>query len=223
MSAATGLVIHYSRCNDASRNTEWARWLREEHLPSMAEVSGVRAATHWALTPQPTPGMPSVGFSHVMLYELTGEPDAAADRLTEHYVHLQESRQIDPNHCLINVDVLEAHGRWSDKVEPSDALAGHILAYVMCNDPSREAEWNRWNDEVHMPDMLSSDAFSGVSRWRRSPLGAWGAQYLTLYDVGPIGVEEAVKRSAAIMPGLVSAGRKLYCHVGGLTVTLKEA
>ena len=55
------------------------------------------------------------------------------------------------------------------------------------------------------------------------PQGAWGTQYLTLYDVGPIGIDEAVTRSAAIMPNLKNAGRKLDCHVGGLTVTLERA
>ena len=223
MSAATGLVIHFSRCNAPARSAEWSGWVRDEHLSSMEEVQGVRAATHWALTQQPTPGMPSVGFSHVSLYELSGSVKAGAERLAKHYVELQEAGQIDRNHCLMNVDVLEAHGRWAEKPEPTEALIGHILAYVMCNDPQRYAEWDRWNDEVHMPDMLSSDGFAGVSRWRRSPPAAWGTQYLTLYDVGPIGVDEAVARSAAIMPNLKNAGRKLDCHVGGLTVTLERA
>jgi hypothetical protein len=90
----------------------------------------------------------------------------------------------------------------------------------MCNDPRREAEWDRWNDEMHMPDMMDSGAFLGVSRWRRSTRGRHGPQHLTLYDVGPEGVDRAVERSAAVMPGLTAAGRKLDCHVGGLTVTL---
>jgi hypothetical protein len=101
-------------------------------------------------------------------------------------------------------------------------LCGHILAYVLCNDPSREAEWDAWNDDMHMPDMLESEAFSGVSRWRRLPRGDWGTQCLTLYDVGSIGIEEAVRRSAAVMPGIAEAGRKHPCHVGGLTVTLQR-
>jgi hypothetical protein len=92
----------------------------------------------------------------------------------------------------------------------------------MCNDPDpdREREWDRWNDEVHMPDMMASGAFTAVSRWLRQPKDEQGTNYLTLYDVGEGGVGLAVQRSAAVMPGLVKAGRKMDCHVGGLTVTL---
>jgi hypothetical protein len=164
--------------------------------------------------------MPSVGFSHVTIYELAGDVDSVARALDEREKDLRAAGDIDPNHCVMNVDILEAHGRWNQKPEPTDALTGHILAYVMCNDPRREAEWDAWNDEVHMPDMLDSGAFTAVSRWRRRPRGERGTQFLTLYDVGPIGVEQAVERSAGVMPGIVAAGRKLDCHVGGLTVTL---
>ena len=31
---------------------------------------------------------------------------------------------------------------------------------------------------------------------------------------------EAVEKSAAVMPGIAAAGRKLDCHVGAMTVTL---
>lgn len=220
MDTADGLVLHFSRCNAPPRFDEWATWLSDEYLPALRAIDGVRAATHWALTQQPTPGMPSVGFSHVTIFELSGDVDAGASGLLDRAKGLRRSGQVHPNHCVTNVDVLEAHGRWSHKPEPTAALVGHIMAYVACNDPSREAEWDAWNDDVHMPDMLDSDAFTAVSRWRRRPKGEWGTQFLTLYDVGPIGVEAAVERSAAVMPGLVAAGRKLDCHVGGLTVTL---
>jgi hypothetical protein len=197
--------------------------MREGHLPEMSGVEGVRAATHWALTQQPTPGMPSVGFSHVTIYETAEDVDGVARSLQQREEALRDDGEVDPNHCVMNVDVLEAHGRWNQKPAPSDELTGHILAYVMCNDSRREAEWDAWNDDVHMPDMLTSDAFSAVSRWRLRPPHTRRARFLTLYDVGTIGVEKAVERSAAVMPGIVEAGRKLDCHVGGLTVTLTRA
>lgn len=223
MTAATGLVLHFTRCNAPARFTAWVDWNREQHLPAMSEADGVRAATSWALTQQPTPGMPSVGFSHVTIFELTDDVDAGVEALEERAQALRDAREIDPNHCVIAVDALEAHGRFREKPIPTEALTGHILAYVMCNDPAREEQWDAWNDDQHMPDMLASDAFLGVSRWRRRPRGRHGTQFLTLYDVGPIGVDEAVARSAAVMPGIAAAGRKHEGHVGGLTVTLARA
>ena len=74
-----------------------------------------------------------------------------------------------------------------------------------------------------MPDMLASNAFEGVSRWRRVDPSGRRARWLTLYDVGLLGIDEAVARSAAAMPGIVAAGRKHANHVGALTVTLVRA
>ncbi len=220
---ASGLLLHFTRCNAPARSAEWSEWLRARYRPAVAELPGTRSVTCWALTQQPTPGMPSVGFSHLTIHELRGDVDASAQAIEARNDALRESGELHPNHCVTSVDVLEAHGRFRHKPLPNAELKGHILAYVMGNDPRREAEWDAWNDDVHMPDMLDSQAFEGVSRWRRRPRGPAGTQHLTLYDVGAIGLEEAVARSAAVMPGLVAAGRKHETHVGGLTVTLARA
>lgn len=220
---ATALLLTFSRCNAPSRIPAWNTWLRDDHVPALAATPGVRAATHWALSVQPTPGMPSVGFSHITIYELTEDAEATAAALADAERKARESGRLDPNHCVIETDLLVAHGRWNAKPIPTDALTGHIAAFVACNDPRREAEWDVWNDDVHMPDMLASDGFKGVSRWRRLHADGRRARHLTLYDVGPIGVDEAVKRSAAVMPGIAEAGRKHPAHVGALTVTLVRA
>ena len=224
MQPALGLFVVYSRCNDAQRIPEWNRWMIDEHVPAMAGTAGVRAASHWALSVQPTPGMPSVGFSHVSLFEIESEDvRGSGERLLAREQAPRESDALDPNYCVIETDLFEAHGQWNAKPPPSPELTGHIFAQVLTNDPRREAEWDAWNDDVHMPDMLASDAFMGVSRWRRVGGSGRRARWLTLYDVGPIGIEEAVARSAAVMPGIVAAGRKHPTHVGALTVTLVRA
>ena len=220
MSEATGLILHFTRCSAPAHFEEWGTWMEEVHLPDLRGIEGIRAVTAWPLTQQPEPGMPSVGFSDVILIELGGDVSTAVAALRERGEELRELGRIHPSHCLINEDCLEAHGRWNRKPMPSASLKGHILAYVMCNDPRLEQEWDRWNDEIHMPDMMDSGAFTAVSRWLRKPKNERGTNYLTLYDVGEGGVGLAVERSAAVMPGLAKAGRKMDCHVGGLTVTL---
>jgi hypothetical protein len=100
-------------------------------------------------------------------------------------------------------------------------LRGHILTNVLCNDPAREAEWDAWYDEQHVPDMLSCGAFGAMSRWLRTPRRRAGSNFLTLYDVSTETVEEAVQRSAATLAEIVAAGRKHETHAGALTVTLR--
>jgi hypothetical protein len=224
MYAATGLFVVFSRCNAAERIPEWNQWMVKEHVPAMSTTEGVRAGSHWALSEQPTPGMPSVGFSHVSLYEITSRDlGATAGALVDKERRLRKAGNLDPNHSVIEIDVLETHGRWNAKPPPSPHLTGHIFAYVSCNDPGAEDDWDAWNDNIHMPDMLASKAFEGVSRWRRVDPSGRRARWLTLYDVGLPGIDEAVSRSAAAMPGIVAAGRKHPNHVGALTVTLVRA
>src|SRR5215475_15534064 len=67
-----GLVISYTRCNDPGRAQDWSNWYDEVHLPDLVGRGGVWAATRWQLTEPPVPGRPSLGFSHVAIYELEG-------------------------------------------------------------------------------------------------------------------------------------------------------
>ena len=220
MPPATGLVLQSIRCNAAAQSADWLAWLEAVLLPAQRTIAGVRAATLFALRVQPAPWMPSVGFSHMILIETTSPPAPILAALQAAETALREAGRFHRAHGLVAEDTLLAHGRHASKPLPGPELHGHVLAWVMGNDPREEAEWDAWNDAVHMPDMLASAAFTGVSRWVRSPRRGRGTDFLTLYDVGEHGVEVAVEKSAAVMPGLVAAGRKHPGHVGGLTVLL---
>ena len=71
--------------------------------------------------------------------------------------------------------------------------------------------------------MMASEAFSAATRWRRDPRRPLGPDFVTLYDVSLDSIDEAVARSAAVMPGIVAAGRKHPTHTGALTITLVRA
>jgi hypothetical protein len=216
------LLMAFTRCNAPDRLEDWNDWYDEAHVPSLLKA-GADWVTRFELSQQPVPGMPSIGFSHVAIYEFKGEgAEARLDETLRLNMDLQTRREIHPHHCLINVDVLKAHGAAGSKSEPAHDLEGHILAYVMPNQPDRESEWDAWVDSVHLPDMMDSGAFRAGSRWRRRSALAYGANDLTLYDVAGHEIHEAVSRSAAVMPELASRGRKLDCHVGGMSFTVRS-
>jgi hypothetical protein len=167
--------------------------------------------------------MPGLGFTHVTIVELD-EPDvvAQAARVLDRDDALRTEGRGHDAHVVVAAEVFAAHGPHADKPEPSPELRGHILAQVLCSDPAREADWDAWYDEQHVPDMLACGAFGAMTRWVRTPRNRIGANHLTLYDVACDTVEEAVERSAAVMPGIVAAGRKHSCHTGALTLTLRR-
>ena len=184
--------------------------------------AGAQRVEERELTQKPIPGMPSIGFSHVTLLEVEGERDGA-DELLARLDEWQRSSALHPNHSIIGVDAFAAHGRWTERPDPSSELSGHIVAYVGCTEHARLAEWDCWLDEVHVPDMLDSGAFAAATRWARSEPQRFGANHLTLYDVADRPVEDAVALSADALRKCVAAGRKLSCHVGGMVLTLRPS
>lgn len=214
MADPSGLVVLFTRCI-GSDTDGWHGWCEGEHLPGLRELPSVRSATRSAVTPPPTLGGPGLGFTHAELIELVGDVDRASGAVAAALLRAGAP----PQHAVVHGETVVPHGPVV-RPRPDADVTGHVLANVLCADRRSEDEWDRWYDEVHLPDMMATGAFRAGSRWRRERRPAWGAAHLTLYDVGPGPVAEAVDRSAAAMPDLIAAGRKHPRHSGGLTVAL---
>jgi hypothetical protein len=223
MEPTTGLLLVECKCNKPALEAEWEAWYDDVHLPELLDGSGCSVVTRWALSAKPAPGMPGLGFSHVTIYEFAGDAVEQIAALFDRDAQLRDADRIHATHAVVGATTYLAHGPWSAKPEPSAELRGHILANVFANDPRAEAEWDAWYDAEHLPDMMASDAFAAATRWRREPRRAYAPNHITLYDVSLPSIDEAVVRSAAVMPGIVAAGRKHPAHTGALTLTLVPA
>ena len=218
------MLVAYAKCIRAAEEPDWDAWEDDVHLPTACASDGPWVATRFELTARPQPGMPGIGFTHVTIYELDGiDVTVQAARALDADDVLRVDGGMHPAHVTVGADVFRAHGRFGKKPEPSAALRGHILTYVLCNDPTRETEWSAWYDEEHVPDMMSCGAFAALSRWRREPVVRAGPNFLTLYDVATDTVDEAVRRSATTLAEVVAAGRKHETHAGALTLMLRPA
>ena len=211
----TGLLVVYAKCIRAPDEAEWDEWEDDVHVPALCAADGPWVATRFELTARPQPGMPGIGFTHVTIYELDDADVAAqAARTLDADDALRAAGRMHPGARGHRRRRVRAHGPFGVKREPSADLRGHILTNVLCNDPAREAEWDAWYDEQHVPDMLTCGAFRAMSRWERTPRARIGANFLTLYDVATDTVEEAVQRSAVTLAEIVAAGRKHETHAG---------
>jgi hypothetical protein len=219
----TGLLVVYAKCVRVDDEGTWDAWEDDVHLPAQcSRPGGPWAATRFELTARPQPGMPGIGFTHVTIHELDdADVSGQAARTLAVDDRLRAAGRMHPAHATVGADVFAAHGPHGVKAPPSDARAGHILTHVLCTDPARLDEWDRWYDDQHVPDMLGCGAFSSMSRWRRVPGHEVGPNHLTLYDVATDTVEEAVRRSAITLAEVTAAGRKHPTHTGALTVTLR--
>jgi hypothetical protein len=221
-SPAHGLLVVHAKCIRADDEPDWDAWEDDVHLPALCGSGGAWAATRFELTARPQAGMPGIGFTHVTVLELDdADVTSSAARVLAVDDELRAAGRMHPVHATIAAETFVAHGPHGTKPAPAATRTGHILTHVLCTDPTRAGEWDRWYDDVHVPDMLSCGAFSAMSRWRRASPVPMGPNHLTLYDVATPTVEEAVARSAATLAEVVAAGRKHQCHTGGLTVMLR--
>lgn len=217
--------MSFTKCNAGPAEAEWSAWYDDVHLPDLlGERDAPWVATRWAVAPKPAFGGPGLGFTHLTIYEFEGDDLLRkVERFIARDLKLARDGRVHPNHAVFDAQVFQAHGKYGDKAEPSLALRGHIIAYVMSNQPSAEAEWDEWYDREHIPDMIDSGGFSGATRWARQPRNPYGPNHITLYDVAHESIQTAVEMSAAVMPGIIAAGRKHRCHTGGMVLTLEPA
>ena len=210
------LALVATRCARADAADDWASWYRD-HLDDLGADATV-TATRWRLVDAPAPGGPGPGHTHVTRLEFSTPPTESLDALLGRRAELRSAGRIHPAHAEVGLQVWTAHG------EPVEAAGGSfraaITAEVLCTDPAREAEWDRWYDEQHLPDMMATGAFTRGTRWIRHPRPAIGCRHLTVYDIAEGDAATAVAVSAAAMPALIAAGRKHECHAGGPTMAL---
>jgi hypothetical protein len=59
-----------------------------------------------------------------------------------------------------------------------------LLVQVDCADPSRENEFNKWYDEIHLPDMIKAPGLVKATRYLNlSPDTNKRPKYVTLYEI----------------------------------------
>jgi hypothetical protein len=221
-SESRGLVMVMTRPTDFSQEAEWAAWCDDAMIPETGTAAGASVVTRWMVSDRPPGFSPVQGFTHVEFYEVAN-PRHGIDRIVASLDEQRDAGRMHPCHAVVAVDAFRPTGRWNDKAEPSDKLRGHVISYVMTNDPNHEDDWNHWLDNVHVPDMIESGAFVNASRWHRIDPARWGADYLTVYDVELDDLSEAVGKSGAVMPGLLAAGRMFTSHYGGMRAMLAPA
>ncbi len=208
-----------TKCTTVDLAEEWSAWYTDDYLPAL--VGGaVVAATRWCLGGTPAPGGPGPGHSHVSRLDVEGDPAEAARAVRRGVAEMRRGGRIHPAHAETAVDVWAAQGATAPVIDAASPRTAMIVAEVMCTDPAREPEWDAWYDDQHVPDMLSSGAFAAATRWVRVPRRGAGCDHLTVYEVTGFDAAEAVRRSAAAMPGIIAAGRKHECHTGGKTMAL---
>ncbi|MEQ8842822.1 MAG: hypothetical protein RIB98_17720 [Acidimicrobiales bacterium] len=219
--ALADLVLIATKTTRAGEQDAWVEWL----APHAAAHDGAL----WRLLDPARPGLPGAGHSHVLHLpgDRTHDHDHAIATARNTDREAEDRQAVVFHHAEIQRDHWTRAGDGIVVDPPSGEadveVSGLIIAHVLSTDPTRIDEWDDWYETRHLPDMMESGAFVAGTRWRRTKPRTGGANHMTIYETAGIGVDEAIQRSAAIMPGLIADGRKHECHAGGLTWALQRA
>jgi hypothetical protein len=92
--------------------------------------------------------------------------------------------------------------------------ASVLLVMTTCSDPAREEEFNRWYNEVHIPDILSIPHFVAAQRFGRSGRpnpNEPDATYLAIYELDTTDTAAAAKALGEGGRQLAANGRMIDC------------
>ena len=219
MSGIDGLYITFCRCNDPAREPVWDEWFDTVRLPQLMHTGGWARATRWRLT-VPVASSTDLGFSHMTVLEMDG-PDAL-EKIQRAASSAFVPGLLHSHHAALGALALRPVGRWADT--PPLAADAQSLLFISgrCTDPARDAEWNRWYDDVHIPDVLSTGGYHAATRWRLLDPHPAQANDYAIYQ-SRLQADEAYRTMAEGIPPLYAQGRRHPLHTAGIRFTLEPA
>ncbi len=84
---------------------------------------------------------------------------------------------------------------------------GVRLVLTNCTDPSREGEFNRWYDRVHLPDILGAGVATEGLRYQNADSQPGEAAYLAIYEIEREDLDSADQEFASVAQRLTRQGR----------------
>ncbi len=200
-----GVTCVIANLSDLSKEAEFNQWYDTVHIPDVTNPGIFGNTTRYDNLSAAGDASSPRFFT---VYETTHEDPAKAWALNRESPKRLNSGSFDGLQ-VVAAPVFERIG-----AEPAPAggkiTTGVLVVLANCKDPAQEDEFNRWYDEVHIPDVLGTGHFYTASRFRNATADAGPAKYLAIYetaDADPMaaqaGMREKIKPVAA-QPGHVN-------------------
>lgn len=191
------------------REQAFDEWYTAVHVPEVLAVAGVLGGRRLQAADD-IPDGPEHPYRFLAVYDVaSGQAPAVGERLMNDGPALSD-------------DVDGTPAAWfyeeiAPRVATDDAGEGPFDQMVVLTNakPGTDAQFNRWYDEIHVPDVLNTiGGYVGARRFRRVdgvPFNAgnpWG--YMALYDIPKGAIDhchERIKWSRAEREQALAAGR----------------
>jgi hypothetical protein len=208
-----GIRFVLSNCTDPARDVEFNRWYTDVHLP---DILGTGLAAH-ARRYRDVAAAPKDG-RYLAIYEFQREDlEAAGQELSRHAERFTREGRIHPALEVAHRGMWRRIGGEFRSAKSGTARVTGLLAVGSnCSDAAREAEFNAWYNDTHIPDILASRLFHTAYRFETVSAGAWPGRYLALYETD-------AADPAVVAEELVQVYRPRWMKAGRYTDTLQLA
>jgi hypothetical protein len=184
-------------------------WYDEVHIPQILSAQGMRGAQRFELAAtKPLPGVRSLDYGHLALYEIDGDPLPFREEVKR--LLLSGEMEIPqfmnpPFKTLILKPVSEVFE--GAEYDPDCDLADRHLFFAFSRHTGGYEMYAEWYDEVHIPQIMSAPGMFRAQRFMQAdvkPLPGVvtpDAYHLALYELrgDPLPFREGVK--AMLMSG----------------------
>ncbi len=183
----TGIACVFGNCADPAKEAELNRWYVEMHIPDVTKPGIFPLCTRFE---NPTAKGGAESPKYLAIYETT-RPDPAA-AWTENRTHtapLREQGRISPHMKSTLVAVFKRMGPAAG-APGRKKTTGALVVLTDCKDPAREAEFNKWYDQVHLGDIIGTGLYFAAARYVNTGLTPGQPKYLAIYETDrpdPIG------------------------------------
>lgn len=186
-----------SNCTDPDRESAFNPWYDETLIPTILAVPGIRGAWRYVSTHQR-----AGEAKYVALYDIDEDIRQVMRDLRANREQVgQEGKWID----CIDIPFVStfrcthttvASGQQAPSPSARVDMPRAILFVLSrCTDSAREAEFNRWYNDVHIPDIFESPGILSCFRYENTHRKEGEPHYLALYEL-------ASNDTKAIMDGL---------------------
>ena len=188
-----GILLVLANCANPAREQAMNEWYNDVHIPDVTG-SGLFGNARRYVNPS------AKGTAEDPKYLATYETDRedVAEAWAENYA-LRSQWRPKPDDIPLAPTMLQTF-KPTGKIAkaPTDKQArGLLVSLADCSDPAKEAEYNRWCDEEHVPDIMATGSYWSGTRYVNTSPETSHPRYLVIYESeqdGPAALAEMTKR-----------------------------
>ena len=175
-----GILMSLSESTDPAREDEFNYWYNHVHIPDCTVAPMVlhHGCRFIDTNPDPKPG----DGKYVAIYETDWEDVAKArEAVVELAGKIREQGRYHPLFKYVKGGFFKKIGGefYSSTSRP---VRGLLAVVSNPKDPAKEEEFNRWYNDIHVPDILDTGLYHSAYRFENIAPEASGGKYLAIYE-----------------------------------------